>query len=284
MKASEIKGHCQACGRTQVVLPTNVDQGGMMAKHGYKVRSGYFQGVCSGHKNPPLELSRAFLDFIVGDLERHAKYHDSRATSLAASLVQPEKAIKRDQYGNPVYGDRNPKTYARPVVMVSWADATEFERNKQITLEIGESQSEARFARSHAKSLTALAAIVHGNKLIDRSAEEMAKREKSAGKKAPIAGAFRTKAAQKEALEALNREYSKRARAIKDHYLAQPRGENDDTQGDEVYYAIPFDLHCWRAKHGDLVIKVYPQFEGVVQEINGLFAERLAIKAMPVIK
>lgn len=50
MKATH-EGHCQWCGRLQK-LP-----GGVLAKHGYTTKWGFFSGVCMGAEHEPIELS-----------------------------------------------------------------------------------------------------------------------------------------------------------------------------------------------------------------------------------
>src|SRR5580765_2005563 len=50
-KKSTHQGHCQVCGRLQM-LP-----GGELSLHGYKVKSGYFSGTCHGARYQPFELS-----------------------------------------------------------------------------------------------------------------------------------------------------------------------------------------------------------------------------------
>src|SRR5271166_12856 len=55
------RGHCQVCGRIQVVLPS-----GNIAKHGYRVAGfHFFNGVCYGSEFEPLQLSREECDSIV---------------------------------------------------------------------------------------------------------------------------------------------------------------------------------------------------------------------------
>lgn len=48
---SEYRGHCQACGRLQM-LPS-----GKLSKHGYTVAFGFFSGVCVGSGKLPFEES-----------------------------------------------------------------------------------------------------------------------------------------------------------------------------------------------------------------------------------
>lgn len=279
MKASNVQGHCQACGRIQVALANS----GLMSQHGYKVRSGYFSGVCIGHDHLPLEQDRSYLDWVVVDLERHAKMHDKHVVQLKNGESVPSQALKRDTRNNLVYGPRNPRTYQRDPILVNWSEASPVERQMQIDLDIGTSESESRFARSHAKSLLELAHKVHGQRLIDREVVAQEKRQERAAKRAPIEGAYRTKAAKKDALESLSRMFGGQRSIIMEHYLAMPR-EGHDSPGSQMYDAMPFDLHCWRQKHAALVRAAYPSMEGVVQEIDRLFAERLIVKSRPVIK
>ena len=51
MKSATHKGACQICGSTQM-LPD-----GVLAKHGYTVRWGFFSGTCSGSGRLPFEQS-----------------------------------------------------------------------------------------------------------------------------------------------------------------------------------------------------------------------------------
>jgi len=52
------RGHCQACGRVQAVDTTN----NLLAKHGYTVDFGYFDGVCTGSEIKPLEVDKSFTE------------------------------------------------------------------------------------------------------------------------------------------------------------------------------------------------------------------------------
>lgn len=281
MKASNIKGHCQACGRIQVVLSTD----GLMSSHGYTVRSGYFQGVCIGHNHLPLELSRTHLDYVVAYLGREAVMHTMKAERLQSGADLPELVMQRSEpYGSIMYHSRHHENPAMrgTAMMTPWHNASEMEQGYQLKMDISHHQHEASLARSHAAGLLELAARVHGQTLIDRSAEEMAVKQARVAKSAPIAGAFRTKAAQKAELEGLSRTYNELVRQIKDHYLAHDRAHHD--AGEALYFALPFELHHWRAKHSAHVAAVYPHFASVAEAIDILVINRNEIKARPVIK
>jgi hypothetical protein len=282
MKASNVKGHCQACGRVHVVL----DGKGIMSNHGYKVRAGYFQGICIGNGYLPLEESRSHLDYVVSYLRREALMHDVKAERLESGADLPEQVICRSEpYGSVMYHSRyHDDVDLRGKAMMSpWHQGSVMEQKYQLEADIAHHKSEAGFARSHANSLVSLAARVHGQPLIDRAAEEMVKREKAVAKKAPIEGAYRTKAAQKEALEALNREYEKQRKIIQNHYLAQP-DRNSSAEVESVYYALPYQLNHFRSKHAYLIRKVYPVMDPAVSAIEALVIMREVVKARPVVK
>lgn len=78
MKATH-KGHCQACGRLQM-LPSDV-----LAQHGYKITHGFFSGVCVGSKALPFEVS-------CGEVKRYIARACTalvEVTERAAELRQP---------------------------------------------------------------------------------------------------------------------------------------------------------------------------------------------------
>jgi hypothetical protein len=265
------RGHCQVCGRIQVVLPD-----GNIAKHGYTVPSGYFRGICQGSAYEPLQISRTLTDAIILAMNQRAQQDAAHAVGLGTGALKPETAQQLTAWGSRVYQTIDHKQVA---VMLPWRDATGTERTAQLKLEISEAESHARFARGHAKSLTELAATVHGQPLIDRDAEELARVAERTAKTAPIAGAFRTKIAQKRELEALGRAYSELVKDIKDTYL-----EKRDVKGKAMYFALPFDLHQWRTKHSLQVLDIYPEHKPQVDAIEILVINRNEIKARPVIK
>lgn len=272
----QYRGHCQVCGRIQVVLP-----GSRIAKHGYTVPSGYFRGICQGSGELPLQVSRVVTDAIIQAMHNMAVRNQMHAEDLTAGRILPETAQQLTAWGSRMYQSIGGKQVA---VMVNWHDATDAERAQQLKLEIGEAESNARFARGHAESLTKLATLVHGQPLIDRDAEELARVAERKAKKAPIAGAYRTKIEQKRDLEQLNREYSKLRQAILSHYMSSGTCTLDVDLASEMYYSVPHDLHQWREKISLLVLKVYPEMLDTVNKIRGLLVARDVIKSRPVIK
>ena len=63
------KGTCQVCGRVQAY-------NGLIAKHGYTVDYGFFNGVCRGSDRPPLQLEKKLAEEYVEVYQNGA---DSRA-------------------------------------------------------------------------------------------------------------------------------------------------------------------------------------------------------------
>lgn len=59
------KGHCQVCGAMHAV--DNSHNG--LAKHGYDVSYGFFNGTCSGADNLPIQLDRTIADKTVDQLK-----------------------------------------------------------------------------------------------------------------------------------------------------------------------------------------------------------------------
>jgi hypothetical protein len=273
MKAKgEHRGHCQACGRVQVVeIPQHI------AKHGYRVAGfGYFNGTCSGSMESPLEMDRTITDAIIKDLNAQAARNEVRATALRAGTLQPEQAQEL------VLGKRQwvwsgpSHSRAREPKMVKWADASPRERQMQIEQDAGEAESFARHARSHAKSMAELADKVHGQPLIDRDAEELAKVNARKAKTQPIEGAYRSKAEQKRALEKLSRAYARHRETMSD-WLIKPTST-------EPYYQLPFDLYAWRPKHTAHILNKFPELVPTVRVVEQLAKERAEIVARPVIK
>lgn len=63
------KGHCQVCGNIQAVDNSH----NLLAKHGYSVDYGYFNGVCTGADNLPIELDRTIADKTIIRINNYIK-------------------------------------------------------------------------------------------------------------------------------------------------------------------------------------------------------------------
>lgn len=94
-------GHCQACGHQQK-LPK-----GLLSKHGYRVRFGFFMGVCRGAKHPPYEESCELVKRMVveaqKDLVRVEAYIEKLNTPATEAkgwihVYVPSKGRERSYY------------------------------------------------------------------------------------------------------------------------------------------------------------------------------------------
>jgi hypothetical protein len=82
-------GHCQACGSLQK-LP-----GGVMAKHGYTVRWGFFSGVCRGSGRRPFETHTDLIAEMIGVAKGQSTFLRNEAAKWSRIVTEP-KAWKRE--------------------------------------------------------------------------------------------------------------------------------------------------------------------------------------------
>jgi hypothetical protein len=68
-------GTCQACGRQQAVG----NDTGRIAKHGYTVDWGYFNGVCHGAGKQPAEVDVTYTRRLIVECGRDAELNDRAA-------------------------------------------------------------------------------------------------------------------------------------------------------------------------------------------------------------
>ncbi len=82
-------GTCQVCGRQQARRPNG------LAQHGYTVDYGYFQGVCHGSANLPIEESTLLLDSTVATLRANAMRLRTAQTPETVTTLGPVAATYR---------------------------------------------------------------------------------------------------------------------------------------------------------------------------------------------
>jgi len=88
------KGHCQVCGHMHAV--DNSHNG--LAKHGYDVSWGFFNGVCGGADNLPIQLDRTLADRTIISL-------DKQIASLQTSLDSINDWFPETVYGYKLNGE-----------------------------------------------------------------------------------------------------------------------------------------------------------------------------------
>jgi len=159
-------GICQACGRRQAIHI----YGGKIAKHGYTTDYGYFNGVCGGSDELPLELDTTVNVNVVAGMLAFAAEQDAKA---AGDITHVTIEISRKWVGS------------KRVVETKRVDRAEFEATqpayrkfdeavKRIRLQL---TSIAQKVRGDAKMLETLRGEVFGQPLVERPLEAPIKRE-----------------------------------------------------------------------------------------------------------
>ena len=136
----QLRGHCQHCGRIQAVR-------GTMAKHGYTVDFGYFNGVCHGDSFQPIEKDRTKLDANIAEVNKQI----DGDVALLADLKSGKKF--------PVQGrSRFGKT-------LPWAELNEYEQRQARETSIYHTESRIRAGKAWVEMMLKLADEVHGQPL-----------------------------------------------------------------------------------------------------------------------
>ena len=157
-------GTCQACGRNHVVKA-----GGVMAKHGYTVDWGYFNGVCGGSDERPLELDREYAD-------RCVVLYKAEAERLMAITAADVDEIRIDIKKRFVVVDykicRTAEEFeaAGMGAYRGYGPVEGFKKAKE--RKAGELNHRGKNLDIHANQMVRTIANVHGTELVDREAEE----------------------------------------------------------------------------------------------------------------
>jgi hypothetical protein len=140
----QIRGNCQCCGRQQAVV------NGLMSKHGYTVKDGWFSGVCSGRNYNPIQVSRTTTDKIIADISAEIPELIAKAEKVKSGEMTPKTIKLRFNKGEIPFeqGDRRQQSDAR--TSLEWAY-----RNR------------ARAGQEFVKTMTEVADKFHGQQLIE---------------------------------------------------------------------------------------------------------------------
>jgi hypothetical protein len=274
------RGTCQACGSIQASANSN----SLIAKHGYTVNWGYFNGTCQGSDKRPAEhdvtLTKTVIQFCTETAADHdasiAALKDGSSVPATFERWNPTKKVEHKTRGGGSYT----VTGGNDVLPI--AKATPAERAKAIALAIHEHEMHASGLRSHADMLTRFVLVRFGQPLF--AVADMVPVAKPAAptvdvKAAKVVGTFATKAARKDALDKLSRQYDKARDVIQKTYLALPHDQRTEAKT-EVYYG-PYQLNHWRPKHSAAALKEFPELAATVKTIEELVAAREAVKAAP---
>lgn len=275
------RGTCQACGSVQASDNGN----SLIAKHGYDVAHGYFNGTCQGSDKKPAEHDVTYTHSVIKFCTETAAGHDDAVTDLKNGTTVPatferynaNKVVVRKSRGGHTYETKGGND-TLPI-----AQASQGERAKAIAIAIHEHEMHASGLRSHASGLTQYVLPRKGQPLYV-AAELDAPKPKAAAptvdvQAGKVVGAFATKAARKDAMDKLSRAYDKARNTIQTAYLALPHAERTEAKT-EVYYG-PYQLNHWRPKHSMLVLNEFPSLASVVADIEALVKAREAVKNAP---
>lgn len=264
------RGTCQVCGHIQAVA----NGAKVLAAHGYTKEWGYFSGTCTGSDKRPAELDVSITKATISWCYSTAPKHDAAVACLKDGSSVPNTF---ERYNRELVNVKGPKG-GWETLPIAQADAQE--RAHAIKLAIHREEQQAKGLRDHAKGLEQHVLTRLGQPLYPVS--DFAPKAKPAAptvdvKAAKVTGAFATKAARKEALEKLSRQYSKLRDQISNAYL---NGNREAPGAMDLYYAA-HELHQWRVKHSEVARRLYPELANVVTEIEQLVAAREAVKAAP---
>lgn len=153
------RGHCQRCTMVQAIDPST----GNIAKHGYTVPNGYFNGTCIGADLPTLHTSREHADGWIAAARADAKAHRKIVSQLSSGKSHPVVVWQGEPspWGSwkgvyhkvPKPTDRNPNATKDERTMISWADGSQAERERQVKEEIATHTGIADRADSYANDL-----------------------------------------------------------------------------------------------------------------------------------
>lgn len=140
----QYRGICQVCGHEQAVV------NGKMAKHGYTVKFGFFNGVCSGEHFAPMQQSTEESERVIAQCGEEAGKSEEAAEKMQAGKIKP------------LYVTRG---YGKNREQINFEEAEVWEQRQAREAMIWNLRSEARQYRAHADGLIKLVAEYAGKEL-----------------------------------------------------------------------------------------------------------------------
>lgn len=145
---TQLRGHCQCCGRDQAV------KNGRMAHHGYEVKNHWFVGVCSGHNFAPIERERDTADSVIAACRQRAVELDDLAGRYERGEAHPERIPRRS------WRRSEPKD-------MPWEDGDTYEQRDALQSAAWSSRQHAKANREFAARLEKIADEFHGKPLLE---------------------------------------------------------------------------------------------------------------------
>ena len=153
MKAIQIRGNCQCCGREHAVVD------GKMAKHGYTVESGWFKGVCAGKHFAPIQVSREQTDKLIAAVREQ----------VLEMIVKADKVVSGEI--TPTTITRHPHS-KKAMEFIPFAEATVYEQRDAIRALEWNYRRTAEMGTSFAKMMVQVADKYHGKALVEVAKKE----------------------------------------------------------------------------------------------------------------
>ncbi|QFR57821.1 hypothetical protein CPT_Moby_073 [Stenotrophomonas phage Moby] len=141
MNKIQKRGICQVCGREQAVNK------GVMAKHGYTIEYGFFNGTCPGAAKQPLNVTRETLDIIIVQQKEVVASNKEMIEALKAGTKRP--LIVRNWRGEDV----------------KWEEANEYEQKRGIESAIWNMEGDVRGRENWMVQMNKLAEVTLGTEL-----------------------------------------------------------------------------------------------------------------------
>jgi hypothetical protein len=146
----QTRGICQCCGREQAIV------NGRMAKHGYTVECGWFQGVCAGKNFVPMQVSREHTDKLVAQVREEATSMIAKADRIASGDFKPTTIVLNKNRRNSLDGKE----------VVNFADATSYEQKQALESIEWDLRRSAQMGKDFANSMVEIANEYHGKELV----------------------------------------------------------------------------------------------------------------------
>ena len=153
MKAIQIRGNCQCCGREHAVVD------GRMAKHGYTVESGWFKGVCAGKHFAPIQVSREQTDTLIASIRKQVLEMIAKADLVASGEIKPT-TITRHPHSK------------KAMEFIPFAEATVYEQRDAIRALEWNYRRTAEMGTSFADMMVQVADKYHGKALVEVAKKE----------------------------------------------------------------------------------------------------------------
>ena len=165
MNKNQIRGNCQVCGRQHAIV------NGLVAKHGYTVEYGWFQGVCVGHTASPVQVDNKVLLASIESIENKIAVLENdiekvKQGKLAPTMVRVTKNFER--------------------VEIPYAEASEIQKKNARDILVANLENRIRQGNDYIKMLNQVNDMYHNQPLV--VIEQEVKKEIEVGSMVKVIG------------------------------------------------------------------------------------------------